>query len=688
MPSLRSSTRPPPALRYSVAVGATLLALGATLLLSPFLGESVFPLFLAAVMLSAWYGGLGSGLLAAGLSALVSLYALIAPHFSLALTIDTGIRVGIFLTAAVLISSLSEARRRSEEAAQAEREWYAVTLSSIGDAVIATDRAGLVTLMNPIAEALTGWALADAQGRPISEIFQIINETTRLPVESPVARTLRERRVVGLANHTLLISRDGTERPIDDSGAPVRAGDGRIIGAVLVFRDISVRRSEEQAREQALRREQAARDEAEAAERRATFLAQASALLATSLVAEETLQAIARLAVSAVADLCVVFLRMPDGTIRRAAAVHVDPRHEQELRALQQAPIDPDGPHPAAQVVRSGQALVDPPVDDAVVAALALTPERQAALRALMPQAHLVVPLIARGATIGALSLGRTSRDGRYSEAERILALELAQRAALAVDNARLYEQAQAAIQVRDRFLALAAHELRTPLTATLGSVQLARRRLAAAEVVDPRVLRNLLLADEQLQRLDEMLMTLLDVSSLEQGQLRLTQTTVDLCALARRVVEQTEGSLTQHTLSCETPAATLLVSGDPLRLEQVLANLLQNAVKYSPEGGAIIVRVGRRDTRVFVAVTDQGVGIPAEALARLFERAYRAPAVEQRGIHGAGIGLYVVQEIVALHGGTIQVESAEGAGSTFTVWLPCVEPPPPQTRSVDAPAG
>lgn len=670
-------TRTPAPLGYVLAVGISGLALLTTLLLSSYLGGSIFALFLAAVMVSAWYGGLGPGLLAAGLSALASLYLLIPPLFAPALSPDTIVRIAVFLAAALLISGLSEARRRSEAAAQAERERYAVTLNSIGDAVIVTDRAGRVALMNPVAEALTGWRQEQARGRPAGAIFRIVDESSRLPVESPVERALREGQVVGLANHTLLIASDGAERPIDDSGAPVRTRDGSIVGAVLVFRDVGARRAEERAREETLRREQTARDEAQAAERRATFLARASALLAGSLVAEETLQAIARLAVAEMADLCVVFLRLPDGSIRRAAAVHVDAEREQALRRLQQAPIDPAGEHPAAVVIRSGQPLLDPGISDALLSSLTPEPEVRASLRALVPRSHMVVPLIARGATLGALSLGRTGASQRYSPADLTLAQELAQRAALAVDNARLYEEAQAAVRVRDRFLSLAAHELRTPLTAALGNVQVVRRRLARGEGVEARTQRALQLADEQLGRLNQLLSTLLDVSRLEGGQLSLTRSPVDLCALARRVVEQSESSLTDHTLACEAPEGALMVDGDALRLEQVLANLLQNAAKYSPGGGAIGVRVGHREDRAFVEVVDQGIGIPAEVLPHLFERFYRAPQAEQVIAGGIGIGLYVVQEVVALHGGSVTVASAVGAGSTFTVWLPLALPSP-----------
>jgi PAS domain S-box-containing protein len=642
-----------------------------TLIAAPYLGQTVFPIFFAAVMFSSWFGGLGPGLLVSILAALLSVYFLLPPHYSLRLTNDTALPVTLFLASSAFISMLSEARRRSEARAYTAQERYAVTLNSIGDAVIVTDRNGLVTQMNPIAEALTGWSLAEARNRAIAEICPIINESTRQPVENPIERAVREERIIELTNHTLLIARDGVERPIDDSGAPIRTTNGKIIGAVLVFRDISARRNEEIAREHTLQREHIARDAAEAAERRASYLAQASTLLAGSLSMEATLPAIARIAISETADMCVVYLRMPDGTIRRTAAVHRDPEEEKALLALQATPIDPEGPHPAAEAIRTGQTLIDPVIPDTVIAEVTSAPEEAARLRTLIPGTHLVVPLIARGITLGALSLGRTHSQAPYTAAEITLAQELAQRAALAVDNARLYEEAQTAIRVRDRFLSLAAHELRTPLTTTLAQVQLAHRRLARLEGVEERTHRGLQVAEEQLVRLNKMLTMLLDLSRLEGDQLRIERSTVNLCTLAPEVVERFEGTLTKHTIECVTPEDPLLVHGDALRLEQVLINLLQNAVKYSPEGGTITVRLGRHVERCFFAVTDQGFGIATEDLPHLFQRFYRAPSTEQHKVSGMGIGLYVVQEIVALHGGTVEVTSTPGAGSTFTVWLP-----------------
>jgi PAS domain S-box-containing protein len=188
-------------------------------------------------LLSAWYGGLGPGLLITGLLSLLT--------FSAPFTSWRAVRLAMFLACGGSISILAEtlhaARRRAEES----RRTLSAVLTSIGDAVIATDTRGLVTFANPVASSLIGWASEEAAGKSLGEVFRIINETTRQSVEDPVVRTLRDGVVVGLANHTILIARDGTERPIHDSAAPIRDTAGKIIGAVLVFRDDTERREYE-----------------------------------------------------------------------------------------------------------------------------------------------------------------------------------------------------------------------------------------------------------------------------------------------------------------------------------------------------------------------------------------------------------------------------------------------------------
>jgi PAS domain S-box-containing protein len=211
---------------------------------------SPFLTFYPALMLAALIWGLGPGLAATGLGAIVADYLFIPPAWSLAITnLRDGVALAIFCFVGVFICVVTDRLRkaRTERLRREHEQRLATTLASIGDAVIATDQAGGITFMNPVAEGLTGWTFRDASMKPVAEIFNIINEQTRKEAENPVARVLREGMVVGLANHTILVKKNGTEVPIDDSGAPIRDDDGITTGVVLVFRDITERRRAEEA---------------------------------------------------------------------------------------------------------------------------------------------------------------------------------------------------------------------------------------------------------------------------------------------------------------------------------------------------------------------------------------------------------------------------------------------------------
>lgn len=252
-------------------------------------------------------------------------------------------------------------------------------------------------------------------------------------------------------------------------------------------------------------------------------------------------------------------------------------------------------------------------------------------------------------------------------EAERSALLE-SEQAARAI--------AQEAVRVRDAFFAVAAHELRNPLTAMLGQAQMLQRRMTQSARASDRDARSLSVIVEQAQRLNAMIGVLLDSVRLEQGQLQLTQAQINLPDLVHKLIAEERQSLHQHQISCEIAQDQLFVYGDELRLEQIFRNLLQNAIKYSPLGGRIAVRISRDDDQVLTSIADQGIGIPADALPRLFSQFYRAPNVQQYP-SGLGIGLFVVKELVALHGGSIHVTSQEHLGSTFTVSLPLAGPQP-----------
>lgn len=263
--SLPASTPngPSAVLRYGSAFVLVALATLARLLLNPVFGNNLpFIVFLLPVLAVSWYGGWKAGLLAVLLSALSAAYFFVPPANSFAITgVQEWAGLATFVAVGLISSALAESQRRARvnaEAAAAEarriggalaarERFVSTTLRSVGDAVIATDAQGRITLMNAVAETLTGWPEAEAVGKPAGEVFRIVNQETRADVDSPVDRVIRENRVVGLANHTLLLARDGVEHPIDDSGAPIRDEAGALMGVVLVFRDITERYASESA---------------------------------------------------------------------------------------------------------------------------------------------------------------------------------------------------------------------------------------------------------------------------------------------------------------------------------------------------------------------------------------------------------------------------------------------------------
>ncbi|HKP87100.1 MAG TPA: DUF4118 domain-containing protein, partial [Blastocatellia bacterium] len=250
-------------LRYAVAITSVAVATWLRLMLAPLLGEQApFITCLIVVTFIAWYGGLGPALVSAALGAVAIDYFILPPPYEFSSHDKESIlRFGTYLIASAAIALFSEATRRSraraEENAHAlseSRNLISTTLASIGDGVITTDERGRVTFMNPVAEQLTGWARKDADGKPLEEVFNIVNELTRESIESPAAKVLKEGAVVGLAYHSILIKKDGSEIPIDDSGAPIRDDRGDLVGVVLVFRDITERKRAQEGSEKLLSR--------------------------------------------------------------------------------------------------------------------------------------------------------------------------------------------------------------------------------------------------------------------------------------------------------------------------------------------------------------------------------------------------------------------------------------------------
>jgi PAS domain S-box-containing protein len=291
-------------------------------------------------------------------------------------------------------------------------------------------------------------------------------------------------------------------------------------------------------------------------------------------------------------------------------------------------------------------------------------------------RAYVAVPLMREGRRVAVLW---ASTDLPHCWAPREVALleTVAERAWLAAERLRLYEAerraravAEAAVRARDQFLQVASHELKNPLTALLGNAQLLERRATRENTLSERDRRAVRTIADQAARLNQMIMVLLDITRLGTGQASIARTPLDLAALVRGVVDAMRPLLTEHTIEMDG-AAELPVEGDAIRLEQVFQNLLDNAIKYSPNGGRITVRVEREGELACAHIADEGIGIPAGDLPHVFGRSYRVNSAEAQQIGGTGIGLYVAKEIVTLHGGEVTAASALGRGSIFSVRLP-----------------
>ncbi|MGC4090072.1 MAG: ATP-binding protein [Polyangiaceae bacterium] len=550
------------------------------------------------------------------------------------------------------------------EAEEAARQWFVTTLRSIGDAVIATDPAGRVTFMNPVAERLTGFAESEASGQPLESIFQIFSEETRASVESPVSKVLREGKVVGLANHTLLRHRSGTEIPIDDSGAPIRGENGQIAGVVLVFRDGS---------------------EQKRSELRTAFLARAGEALVSSLDYQVTLATVAQFAVPQLADWCAVDLVDPaTGAFEQVAVAHVDPAKVAFARQLaERYPPDPEARSGVPEVLRSGKSELYTEIPQALLEAAAQDEEHLRLIRELRLRSAIVVPLLTHGRTFGAMTFVYAESERRYGEDDLKFAEDLARRAAMAIENslalraadeARTTErwlrgEAERANRAKDEFLATVSHELRTPLNAILGWAVTLRGKKPPEDFDRPLsvIERN---ARSQAKLIDDVL----DVSRIISGKLSLSMAPTRVAAALKKSVETvTPAAQAKNILiNVEASDESLQVMADADRLQQIIWNLLSNAVKFTPNGGRVSISLTRHDADASIRVSDSGEGIRPEVLPLVFEPFQQADASTTRRHGGLGLGLSIVKQLVVAHGGSVEAFSdGAGKGSSFEVRLP-----------------
>lgn len=453
---------------------------------------------------------------------------------------------------------------------------------------------------------------------------------------------------------------DGVYVPMVSRAVPMVGEDNQVRGWLGVNIDISAYRTIESEREDLLRRERAMRQRAEAAEGRARFLATAGAELSTSLDYETTLLQIAALTVPGLASHCYLDLV--------AVGLQV-----QRLEVIARSETAACAPTLRPSVVQLAATSLQ---------AAVLTTKRRATAVACQPPdqpsgqapatAVLVVPLVARGQALGALTL-MGDRAAGFEDANALrMVEEFAQRAALALDNARLFAETQQAVTARDEFLSIASHELQTPVTAfglQLESLQHHVNQPAERVSVE-RVRVKVDTVIRQTSRLVRLVEDLLDVSRMRLGRLVLARRQVDLGELVEEICADLRGTVVAHggALSYERPTQAVLGSWDRRRVQQVLSNLLSNALKYGA-GKPVEVTVHARLDGAVLTVRDHGIGMAPEHFSRIFRRFERVASIRQYG--GLGLGLYITQQIVEAHGGTVLASSRLGEGATFTICLP-----------------
>jgi signal transduction histidine kinase len=405
-----------------------------------------------------------------------------------------------------------------------------------------------------------------------------------------------------------------------------------------------------------------------AAEQRQRFLAESSRVLAESLDYEQTLKTVARLAVPGIADWCTVDLLRENGTIGRVATEHRDPHRSELTQALHRNPPKNDSTTGAPNVIRTGRTEYVSQMSDLLLQTREHDPERLRILRSLGLTSMICAPLIARDRMLGAITL--STETGRDLTPEDVRMVEdLAQRAAVSIDNARLLDETQRALRGRDEVLAIVTHDIRSPLSVVMTGAALLL--VNDAELANGERIRH---RAETIQRsarhIARLINDLTDISHIDAGRLTIERKPEDPASVVCDAVETLQAVMAQRgsAVRCNVNGQLPLVECDRDRIVQVIGNLVANASKVGAP--SIVVRVEAQESEVIVSVTDTGPGIAPEDLPHMFNRYWRGRDAKYKG---TGLGLPIAHGIVKAHGGRMWIESAVGIGSTFSFTLPSV---------------
>jgi len=645
-----------------------------------------FLTFFVSVIAASWYGGGGPGMLATALSAVAAYWLVPGERLGITAgavmgTVPRFVVVGAVV--ASLLGRLHRARQLSAEHLASQREslqradfaqrQLAAIVESSDDAIVGIDVEGAITSWNRGAEHLYGYTAGEAVGGPMT----LVVAPDRLDEED---RLLARIRTGERMEHfeTERVRKDRSRVDVSITMSPIRDAGGAIVGASRIARDITERRRADRLREELLERERRALAETVAARDRLAFLADVSAMLTSSLDYQETLDRAVHLALPRLGDYCNVLVEDELGQLRHVACGHVvrekEPAVRELARLLVEDPSRSNTPAFAQTVLTTGTPLIVN--HDAMTKALGeisrdlarglvkLTGEVQ-------PYAYLGVPLLVRGRAIGVMSFGTGERESawEYSDVDAALVEEFARRVSLAIENARLFRQADELNRLKDEFLATLSHELRTPLAAVLGW----SRMLGNGQLDPDKAMHAIRAIERNAQAQAQIVDDILDVARGMAGNLRLNVQRIDLVTVTHRGVEAIAPGAAAKNIDVQVHAPhPVPVVGDAGRLQQVVWNLLSNAVKFTEATGRIAIDVAGRNAHAELSVTDTGVGIASAFLPYVFDKFRQADGSFTRQHGGLGLGLAIARHLVELHGGSIEARSeGEGYGASFVVRLP-----------------
>jgi PAS domain S-box-containing protein len=546
---------------------------------------------------------------------------------------------GTAIANALLYRAAQDAERRSEE----DRRVLDAVLENAPLGIAFFDREHRYVRVNAALAAINGIPSADHVGRRPTEIVPALGAAVDpdLAIVLETGQPVLEREVFGPTQGS-----DGSRVWLVNY-FPVARDGGEILGVGAIVADVTERRR---------------------VENEARFLAEASRVLSASLDYEATLRSVAALVVPSIADWCAIDI-LDDDTFRRLAIVHVDPTKLGLAEELaRKYPPHPNSKRGVWQVIRTGEPDLQPEISDEIIELHAQSPEHASMARDLGLRSSMIVPLVARGARIGAITFVNGESGRRFGPRDLPVAEELGRRAGLAVENARLFQEAQQAVRAREDVLAFVSHDLKNPLTSIVMNAALLKRSIPPGAPAD-RPIRHTDLIVRAAERMNRLVHDLLDWASLRAGRLSLEPQPVTASTLVSECVTilQPVATSKQQTLVIEV-GEDLEVAVDRDRALRIFANLVGNAVKFTPEGGRVRIVGTGREREVEFTIEDTGPGISSDELPMIFDRYFRA---KKTGAEGTGLGLAIAKGLVEAHGGRIWAESELGVGSAFHFTLP-----------------